>query len=705
MPWARKLYHNYADKRKEMRSYRISFLLFEESNAMKCLFTYEWVKLPRAHIPAGKGLMGSFLRLASRAAFRSGKARYCGYTNDVNAGAWAGGIVGLKSILGIQDRREEQEQQIHKLCEKYNLYVELGKRVDQLSVGEQQRVEILKALFRNARLLILDEPTSVLTPQEIKEFFTVLRILKAEGHSIILIAHNLSEILEISDRVTILRDGKKTCTLPTDKTNERELSRCMIGRDFLEATHIRTETGAKEEVLRMEDISLRGANGNFLLQGVDLSVQSGEILGVAGIDGNGQAELAEVLTGLRRQTGGRIFLNGQALENLSIRKRWEKGLSYIPSDRHHDGLIMDADVAANFHLRSYYAPPFAKSRILQFAQMQKNAQELASAYQVKTPFMSTRARLLSGGNQQKLILARELKSNGNLTIACQPTRGLDIGATEYLRDQLLERRNRGKSVLLVSTDLGEILALSDRIAVIHGGRIMGVVENTKDLSVEMLGLMMGEIPWRRQRYGCEKKGAFCRGTRCRHPAALYAVGFAFRRGPPAGGQNLLLRHIRNGTRLLGGLCKGYAPDDAGLGRGNHFPLRLFQSGGGGTVIHGSTGLYGGGTPFTRSPWYIASLSGGAGRISGGRPMGPFAGMDEKPAGHLRNRKHDHVQLHCRYDRGYIDPELSPGTRQFPPPKLHNPAGDRAAPASLSNPPSRRCDPGGSGSADNMVLPV
>ncbi len=276
-------------------------------------------------------------------------------------------LLGLKPKGYPLIRREEQEQQIHKLCEKYNLYVELGKRVDQLSVGEQQRVEILKALFRNARLLILDEPTSVLTPQEIKEFFTVLRMLKAEGHSIILIAHNLSEILEISDRVTILRDGKKTCTLPTDKTNERELSRCMIGRDFLEATHIRTETGAKEEVLRMEDISLRGANGNFLLQGVDLSVQSGEILGVAGIDGNGQAELAEVLTGLRRQTGGRIFLNGQALENLSIRKRWEKGLSYIPSDRHHDGLIMDADVAANFHLRSYYAPPFAKSRILQFA--------------------------------------------------------------------------------------------------------------------------------------------------------------------------------------------------------------------------------------------------------------------------------------------------------------------------------------------------
>ncbi|MPM89142.1 Autoinducer 2 import ATP-binding protein LsrA [bioreactor metagenome] len=352
-------------------------------------------------------------------------------------------------------------------------------------------MEILKALFRNTRLLILDEPTSMLTPQEIREFFDVLRMLRAEGHSIILIAHNLAEILEISDRVTILRDGKRVCTLNTAQTNERELSRHMIGRDFLEAEHARTDTDAGQEVLNVRQLCLQGPERTPLLDQINLVVHSGEILGIAGIDGNGQAELAEILVGIRRQSAGEIFLAGKRLDHLSIRRRSELGLAYIPSDRHQDGLVMDADVAANVHLRDYYRPPFAKAHLLLFAEMQKSARRMAEDYQVKTPSVFTKARVLSGGNQQKLILARELSAAASLTIACQPTRGLDIGATEYLRGQLLNRRNGGKSVLLISTDLGEILALSDRIAVLHGGRIMGVVENTKSLSVETLGLMMG----------------------------------------------------------------------------------------------------------------------------------------------------------------------------------------------------------------------
>ncbi len=400
-------------------------------------------------------------------------------------------ILGLRTEGFPLIRRDALAEQISVLSQKYGLHVDLNKRIDHLSVGEQQRVEILKALFRNAHLLILDEPTSVLTPQEIQEFFRILRILRDEGHSIILIAHNLSEILAISDRVTVLRDGKKVCTVETAKTDERELSHCMIGRELAEEDRVRAKTDMSRTVLEICDVSLQGPAQTALLSHINLRVYSGEILGIAGIDGNGQLELSEILVGLRAQSDGHILLNGTALDRLSSRKRWEMGLTYIPADRHQDGLIMDADACSNYILRSYYCAPFSKAHILQFAGIRRNAEELTRAYQVKMPSISTQARLLSGGNQQKMILARELQSEGNLTIACQPTRGLDIGAAEYLRQRLLERRDCGKSVLLISTDLEEILSLSDRIAVIHGGKIMGVVDNSPSLSIETLGLMMG----------------------------------------------------------------------------------------------------------------------------------------------------------------------------------------------------------------------
>ena len=388
-------------------------------------------------------------------------------------------------------RRQEQLQQAEILCQKYGLKVNLRQRVDTLSVGEQQRVEILKALFRDAKVLVLDEPTSVLTPQETQEFFQILRVLRDEGHSIILIAHNLSEILSISDRVSVLRDGKKVCTIKTSSTNERELSRYMIGRDFLASNFYREATDQSREILRFQNISLHNSEGVSLLRDVCLCVHSGEILGIAGIDGNGQTELAEVLMGIRRQSGGDILLDGQSLGRWSVRRRWEAGLAYIPADRHQDGLIMDADVKDNTALRTYYQPPLSRTHILQPSQMRDQAAALTEDYQVKTPSVATQVRLLSGGNQQKLILARELQSKGNLLVACQPTRGLDIGAAEYLHTRLMDRRNQGRSVLLISTDLGEILALSDRIAVICSGKIMGVVPNTPDLSAELLGLMMG----------------------------------------------------------------------------------------------------------------------------------------------------------------------------------------------------------------------
>lgn len=406
-------------------------------------------------------------------------------------------MTGLENILlGLRlpgyplMHKEKQIGRIEQLCERYGLSVDLNKRIDRMAVGEQQRVEILKALFRDAKLLILDEPTSVLTTQETQEFFSILRSLANEGHSIILIAHNLSEVIGISDRITVLRDGKKVCTVKTAETNEVALSRYMIGRDFEESTHERKMTDQSDTVFEVRNLSLHSGSRTLLNQ-ISFSIQSGEILGIAGVDGNGQTELAEVLTGIRKQTNGEIFLSGTPVHTLGVRKRWERGISYIPSDRHQDGLIMDASLAENAAVHTYYHRPFSGNGILHFSDIHASAQSLTQEYQVKTPDTKTKIRLLSGGNQQKLLLARELQSAGTLTIACQPTRGLDIGATEFLRQRLMNRRNEGKSVLLISTDLREILALSDRIAVIHGGEIMGVVDNNENLSTDLLGLMMG----------------------------------------------------------------------------------------------------------------------------------------------------------------------------------------------------------------------
>ena len=406
-------------------------------------------------------------------------------------------MTGLENILlGLRlpgypvMHKEQQIGKIEELCTRYGLSVDLHKRVDRMAVGEQQRVEILKALFRDAKLLILDEPTSVLTTQETQEFFSILRSLAAEGHSIILIAHNLSEVMGISDRITVLRDGKKVCTVHTKDTDEVALSRYMIGRDFEECSHERKPTDQSTQVFEIKELSLQSGN-RALLDHISLYIRSGEILGIAGVDGNGQTELAEVLTGIRKQTSGEIYLNSKPIHNLGVRKRWEKGISYIPSDRHRDGVIMDATVAENTAVHTYYHDPYSQKGILRFQAIHAKAQSLTHEYQVRTPDTKTKIRLLSGGNQQKLLLARELQSEGSLIIACQPTRGLDIGATEFLRQQLMNRRNAGKSVLLISTDLREILALSDRIAVIHGGKIMGVVDNNEMLTVELLGLMMG----------------------------------------------------------------------------------------------------------------------------------------------------------------------------------------------------------------------
>lgn len=409
-------------------------------------------------------------------------------------------MTALENItLGLKDNgypvfdKEKIKGKIETIAEKYGLTVQLDRKIEDLSVGEQQRVEILKTLYRNARLLILDEPTSVLTPQETGELFEILGRLKAEGNAIILIAHNLSEILEISDNITVMRDGKKICTVQTKKTNAPELSRYMVGRSMNldEPFSKNGQETDRTPVLEIKDVFVEDGSKIPKLQECTLGVCKNEILGIAGVDGNGQKELAECIMGLQKTKKGRIIFKGTVLGNKKIRKRIEMGIAYIPADRQRDGLIMDADIGENDHLKDYYLPENRACGILNKKKMQSATDRHLKQFGVKAAGIGQKARLLSGGNQQKLILAREIEGRAELIIACQPTRGLDIGATRYLREQLINCRNAGTAILLISTDLSEIMALSDRIAVLHGGRVMGVVNNDDRITAEEIGLMMG----------------------------------------------------------------------------------------------------------------------------------------------------------------------------------------------------------------------
>ena len=381
--------------------------------------------------------------------------------------------------------------ELAELSKQYGLVVDMQKRVDQLSVGEQQRVEILKALYRRARLLILDEPTAVLTPQETRELFTTLRRLRDAGCSTILISHRLTEIMEVSDRITVLRDGCKVADADAAGCSERELSHWMIGRELNLPRREHAESAA-EAVLEVQDLSLRERGKSApLLEHISFQVRSGEILGIAGVDGNGQGHLAELICGIRRQNGSSIRYRGQYIDRLNVRQRFALGISYIPDDRHRDGLILDADVQDNLMLHSYRDAPFSRRGVLNRRRMTESARAAMETYDIRAEGPHARVGNLSGGNQQKIILARELGAQPSLLVAMQPTRGLDIGASAYVHDQLAACRDSGGGVLLISTDLEEIMALSDRIAVLFGGRLMGILPNTPALKTETLGLLMG----------------------------------------------------------------------------------------------------------------------------------------------------------------------------------------------------------------------
>ncbi|HIC90340.1 MAG TPA: ABC transporter ATP-binding protein, partial [Anaerolineae bacterium] len=358
-------------------------------------------------------------------------------------------------------------------------------------VGEQQRVEIIKALFREASLLILDEPTAVLTPQEVEELFGVLREFTAHGLAVIFITHKLHEVMAISDRVTVLRAGRRVATLPTSETNPQALAELMVGRQLQPPTR---ENGREpgDLVLTVENLSALGDKGVPALRDVSLDVRAGEIVGLAGVSGNGQRELAEVIAGLRRPTSGQVLIEGKDVTGRSPTEMIQAGLAYIPEERLTVGTIPDFSVAENAILEVHGRPPLARGIFLNTEAVRRFTQQLIEQYDVKTPTQETPIKKLSGGNIQKLILARELSRNPKLLIAAQPTRGLDVGATEYIHHRLLEERANGTAILLISEDLDEIFALSDRIAVMYEGRIMGIVP-IAFAQRETIGLMMAGV--------------------------------------------------------------------------------------------------------------------------------------------------------------------------------------------------------------------
>ena len=401
-------------------------------------------------------------------------------------------ILGLRAPGYPFIKTAEIEEKIKALGERYGLAVEPKKKISELSVGEQQRVEILKALYREAELLILDEPTAVLTPGETRDFFAILKRLKQEGHAVILITHRMSEIMAVSDRVTVLRDGKTVATLETAQTDETTLAQKMIGRELPERTRLEKHEACEKAMLELKDVAL--VKEKITKLELSLCVLKGEILGVAGVDGNGQKELAELICGIAPPSRGELYFEGKSLSHSGVRERFEKGISYISDDRQHDGLVLDMNVRQNLMLRAYKKAPFVKNGMLERGKIKDYADACVCEYQIKTPSLETPMRLLSGGNQQKAILAREISEQASLIVACQPTRGLDIGATTQVRSTLAKARNRGASVLLISADLEELLALCDRIAVLFRGRIMGIVPNDPALKLETLGAMMGGHP-------------------------------------------------------------------------------------------------------------------------------------------------------------------------------------------------------------------
>lgn len=397
-------------------------------------------------------------------------------------------ILGMEPRKGMTIDYRKASKDIKELSDRYGLDIDPHAKITDISVGMQQRVEIVKTLYRGADILIFDEPTAVLTPQEIDELLNIMKNLIAEGKSIILITHKLKEIMKIADRCTIIRRGKVIDTLKISETNTQELAEKMVG----EAVSFKTDKNPaepKEILLSVQNLVVKGANNKNVVNDVSFHVRSGEVVGIAGVDGNGQTELIEAITGMRPIESGKILLKDKHIESLDTRSIYNAGISHIPEDRHKHGLVLDFTVTENMILQNYYKDEICENGFINEETAQKMSSRLIEQYDIRTPGPDALVRSMSGGNQQKIIIAREIDKNPNILIASQPTRGLDVGAVEFVHNEIIKQRDQGMGILLVSFELDEILNLSDRIIVLSDGQIIGTTTPDKTSDQE-LGLMM-----------------------------------------------------------------------------------------------------------------------------------------------------------------------------------------------------------------------
>jgi simple sugar transport system ATP-binding protein len=400
-------------------------------------------------------------------------------------------ILGDEPKRGLFINQKAARQEIIALSKRYGLEVDPDAVIEDLPVGMQQRVEILKALRKDVKLLILDEPTAVLTPQEIDELLGVIRNLAKSGVGVVLITHKLHEVMTVADRVVVLRGGKLVGTTTPKETNEAGLAQMMVGRSVVLQVN-RTEAKQGAVVLEVKGLQVRDDRKILSVKGVDLTLHKGEILGVAGVEGNGQRELVEAICGMRHREAGEVLISGVATKDMAPHSVHEAGISHVPEDREKHGLVANYSIADNLVLNQFDQAPFAKGWVRNLAEVGKNAEELVEKFDIRTPSAFNPASSLSGGNKQKVVVARELSQELPVLVAAQPTRGVDVGSIEFIHNQLISARDNGAGVLLVSAELDEILSLSDRIAVMSGGKIVAIVES-KDADRNYIGRLMAGL--------------------------------------------------------------------------------------------------------------------------------------------------------------------------------------------------------------------
>jgi simple sugar transport system ATP-binding protein len=401
-------------------------------------------------------------------------------------------------MLGVEPTRNRifldratAARQIREISEEYGLRVDPNAYIKNLSVGVQQRVEIIKLLYREADILILDEPTAVLTPQEVEDLFEIIQSLVDRGKSVIFITHKLNEVMDIADRITVLRNGRVVGSTKPEETNQAELAAMMVGREVVLQVE-KEAANPSGTVLDVDDLQVMDDRGNLAVRGISLEVQAGEVLGVAGVQGNGQTELVEALTGLRPVEAGQVQILGRDVTGASPRRILEQGVAHVPEDRQKDGLVLSFPVADNMVLNTYYVEPFARFVVLDEEKILSQAEKRVREFDVRTPSVLTPVAKLSGGNQQKVIVAREFSRPIKLLIASQPTRGLDVGSIEYIHGRIIEKRDEGTAVLLVSPELDEVMSLSDRIAVMYEGEIVDIIP-AEEATREQIGLLMAGV--------------------------------------------------------------------------------------------------------------------------------------------------------------------------------------------------------------------